>query len=69
MQVTIFKYHNLFWFQGMAGFNPYENRPNVTKWMERVQSHLSPFYDEANEILELHVAKYNKAHGKPKSNI
>lgn len=53
----------------MAGFNPYENRPNVTKWMERVRSHLSPFYDEANEILELHVAKYNKAHGKPKSNI
>lgn len=54
---------------GMAGFDPYANRPNLSKWKTRTVSYLSPFYEEANEILNEHAAKYNKMYGKPKSNI
>lgn len=53
----------------MAGFNPFENRSNLSKWLTRVQSHLNPYYEEANEILEKHVAQYNNKFGKLKSNI
>jgi len=35
----------------------------------RTATYLSPFYEEANEILEIHVAKYNKKYGKLNSHI
>lgn len=53
----------------MAGFNPYVNRPNLSKWKTRTVSYLSPYYEEANEILEINVAKYNKKYGKLNSHI
>lgn len=53
----------------MAGFDPFANRPNLSKWRLRVISFLNPFYEEANEILELHVAKYNKKSSKLNAHI
>lgn len=44
----------------MVGFDPFANRPNLSKWRLRIISFLSPIYEEANEIVELNVAKYNK---------
>lgn len=54
---------------GMAGFNPYVNRPNLSKWKMKTASYLSPYYEEANEILEVQVVKYNKKYGKLNSHI
>jgi len=56
-------------FLGMAGFNPYANRPNLSKWKMKTESYLSPYYEEANEIVEIHVAKYNKKYGTLNSHI
>lgn len=56
-------------FLGMAGFNPYANRPNLTSWKMRTVKYLSPYYEEANEILEMYVAKHNKKIGKLNSHI
>uniref|UniRef100_A0A2S2NMT6 glutathione transferase n=1 Tax=Schizaphis graminum TaxID=13262 RepID=A0A2S2NMT6_SCHGA len=53
----------------MAGFDPYANRPNLSKWKMRTASYLNPYYEEANEIVEIYVAKYNKKYGKPNSKI
>jgi len=53
----------------MAGFDPYANRPNLSKWKMRTASYFNPYYEEANEIVEIYVAKYNKKYGKPSSKI
>ncbi|NP_001156289.1 glutathione S-transferase, theta class-like [Acyrthosiphon pisum] len=53
----------------IAGYNPYANRPNLSNWKMRTATYLSPYYEEANEILEMHVAKYNKKYGKLNSHI
>lgn len=50
-------------FLGMAGFDPFANRPNLSKWKKRVVSNLSPYYEEANEMVEENAAKYNEKHG------
>jgi hypothetical protein len=60
---------NIFFCLGMAGFDPYANRPNLSKWKMRTASYLNPYYEEANEIVEIYVAKYNKKYGKPSSKI
>uniref|UniRef100_A0A2H8TJ57 glutathione transferase n=2 Tax=Melanaphis sacchari TaxID=742174 RepID=A0A2H8TJ57_9HEMI len=52
----------------MTGFDPYANRPNLSKWKMRTVSYLNPYYEEANEILEMHAA-YFKKHGELNSKI
>ena len=44
-----------------ADYNPFENRPNLSIWYERVKKETSPFYDEAHVILNKVVMKNNKA--------
>jgi len=36
------------------------NRPNVTKWIARVQSKFSPFYEEAHQIVEQTADEYKR---------
>lgn len=43
----------------MANFDPYANRPNLSEWKMRTVSCLSPYYEEANKILESFVGKLN----------
>nr|AZP23815.1 glutathione S-transferase GST theta1 [Rhopalosiphum padi] len=42
----------------IAGFNPLVDRPNLTKWITRVQSKFSPFYKEAHEVVEQTANEY-----------
>lgn len=45
----------------IADYNPFEGRPKLTKWYEKVKSLTSPFYDEAhavnNKIIESNKKK------------
>lgn len=43
----------------MADFDPYANRPNLSEWKKRTVSYLSPYYVEANKILESFVGNLN----------
>lgn len=53
----------------MAGFDPFANRPHLSKWRMRIISFLSPIYEEANEIVELSVAQYNKKNSQLNAHI
>lgn len=46
----------------MAGFDPLENRSNLTQWIFRVRSKFSPFYQEAHEIIEQTYNEYKHYH-------
>lgn len=46
-------------YLGTGGYNPRENRPNLTKWITRVESAFSPFYKEAHQIVEQTADEYN----------
>jgi len=64
ISVSIKMYFTQFFlFLGMAGFDPFVNRPNLSKWKKRVVSNLSPYYEEVNEMVEKNAAKYNEKHG------
>lgn len=39
-------------FLGMAGYNPFEERPKLTAWYERVKEETSPYYKEAHVVVE-----------------
>jgi len=58
-----------FFFIGMAGFDPFANRLILSEWKTRVVSRLSPYYEEANQFLEIQVAKYSEKQGKINSKI
>lgn len=53
----------------MAGYDSFANRPILSEWKTRVVESLSPYYEEANEFLEIQVAKYNEKHGGTNSKI
>lgn len=53
----------------MAGYNPYANRPNLTMWRAKLITNLNPYYEEANVVIEKHVAEYNKQFNKLNSKI
>lgn len=53
----------------MAGYDPYANRPNLAEWKKRIVSYLGTSYEEANEIVEINVGKYNEKIGKLNSKI
>lgn len=48
----------VYFYLGIAGFDPLVDRPNVTKWVARVQSKFSPFYEEAHKIVEQTAEEY-----------
>ncbi|XP_046390914.1 glutathione S-transferase theta-1-like [Ischnura elegans] len=35
----------------MAGYDVRQNRPNLAAWMDRVRNDLSPYYDEAHDVV------------------
>jgi len=43
---------------GIAGYDPFVDRPNLTKWINRVKSKFSPFYKEAHEVVEQTAEEY-----------
>lgn len=47
----------------MADYNPFEGRPRLTAWYQKVKALTNPFYDEAHVILNK-IANGNK--NKPK---
>lgn len=47
-------------YTGMAGFDPLDNRSNLTRWIDRVRSKFSPFYEEAHEIVEQTHNEYKR---------
>lgn len=53
----------------MAGFDPFANRLILSEWKTRVVSRLSPYYEEANQFLEIQVDKYSEKQGKINSKI
>jgi len=40
------------------------DRPNLTKWIARVQSKFSPFYEEAHQVVEQTADEYKRYVGK-----
>lgn len=48
----------------IADYNPFDGRPKLTKWYEKVKAATSPYYEEAHTILNKIVDKNNKT--KPK---
>lgn len=44
----------------MGGFDPLANRPNLSKWIGRVRSEFSPFYEEAHKIIDKTADEYKR---------
>lgn len=44
----------------MADYDPFEGRPRLTAWYQRVKQQTNPFYDEAHVILNKIVKSNNK---------
>lgn len=36
------------------------DRPNLTKWIARVQSEFAPFYEEAHQVVEQTADEYKR---------
>lgn len=36
------------------------DRPNLTKWIARVQAEFSPFYEEAHKVIEQTADEYKR---------
>lgn len=45
----------------MAWYDPFEGRPKLKSWYERVKQATNPHYDEAHKIVEIVIAKNGKA--------
>lgn len=43
----------------LASYNPFEGRPKLSAWYDRVKQETNPFYDEAHVFLNKIVAKNN----------
>lgn len=43
---------------GYAGYDPRDDRPNLTAWLDRVSRETSPFYQEAHANLNEVANKY-----------
>lgn len=41
----------------IAGYNPFEGRPKLAAWYERVKKESNPFYDEAHSIINKMIEK------------
>uniref|UniRef100_A0A2S2QYU0 glutathione transferase n=1 Tax=Sipha flava TaxID=143950 RepID=A0A2S2QYU0_9HEMI len=44
----------------IAGFDPFVNRPNLIKWIARVKTIFSPFYEEAHKVIEQTAEEYKQ---------
>lgn len=47
-------------YLGIAHFDPLADRPNLTKWIGRVESKFSPFYKEAHEVIGQIANEYKR---------
>jgi glutathione S-transferase len=45
----------------MAQYNPFESRPKLKSWYERVKNATNPYYDEAHVILNKIVQKTSQS--------
>lgn len=45
----------------MAWYDPFEGRPLLKSWYERVKEATNPYYDEAHVVVKKVIANNNKA--------
>lgn len=48
-------------FLGVAGYDPFNGRPVLNAWIDRVKTATNPFYEEAHVVLNKLAAKGGKA--------
>lgn len=41
----------------LAGYSPFEGRPRLAAWYERVKKESNPYYDEAHSIINKMIEK------------